>query len=78
MSISYALRPHLRSRLTQGGRTFPWKPLVFDGQDSHLSYRYLHRHSHFYAIQCSLQYTFFSHRTLPYQSFLIPQLRYCA
>ena len=47
LSIGYALQPHLRTRLTQGGRTFPWKPWVFDGQDSHLSFRYLHRHSHF-------------------------------
>ena len=25
-SIDYAFRPRLRSRLTQGGRTFPWNP----------------------------------------------------
>ncbi len=51
MSIRYAFRPLLRSRLTQGGRTFPWKPWVFDGWDSHPSSRYLHRHSHFYTVQ---------------------------
>ena len=67
MSISYSFRTHLRSRLTQGGRTFPWKPWVFDGWDSHPSYRYLHRHSHFYTIQLSSQSIFISYRTLPYQ-----------
>jgi hypothetical protein len=29
LSITYAFRPRLRSRLTQGGRTFPWKPWVY-------------------------------------------------
>ena len=29
--------PHLRSRLTLGGRTFPRKPYTFDGQDSHFA-----------------------------------------
>ena len=33
--IGYALRPHLRSRLTLGGRPFPRKPWIFDGRDSH-------------------------------------------
>ena len=31
-----AFRPRLRSRLTQGGRTFPWKPWAIGVQDSHL------------------------------------------
>ena len=37
LSIDYAFRPRLRSRLTLGGRPFPRKPWIFDGQDSHLS-----------------------------------------
>ena len=37
LSIGYAFRPRLRSRLTLGGRPFPRKPWIFDGQDSHLS-----------------------------------------
>ena len=37
-SIAYAFRPRLRSRLTQGGRAFPWKPWSFGGQDSHLPF----------------------------------------
>ena len=36
LSIGYAFRPLLRSRLTLGGRTFPRKPETFDGKDSHL------------------------------------------
>ena len=31
LSIIYAFRPRLRSRLTLGGRTFPRKPQTFDG-----------------------------------------------
>lgn len=33
-SIAYASRPRLRSRLTQGGRTLPWKPWPYGGVDS--------------------------------------------
>ena len=32
---TYASRPRLRSRLTQSGRTFLWKPWVFGAWDSH-------------------------------------------
>ena len=35
LSIGYACRPRLRSRLTQSGRTFLWKPWVFGAWDSH-------------------------------------------
>ena len=35
LSIGYAFRPRLRSRLTQSGRTFLWKPWVFGAWDSH-------------------------------------------
>ena len=34
--FGYASRPRLRPRLTQGGRTFPWKPCPIGAQDSHL------------------------------------------
>ena len=37
LSITYAFRPRLRSRLTPGGRTFPGKPWAFDGKVSHFS-----------------------------------------
>ena len=35
MCIDYAFRPRLSSRLTQGGRTYPWKPKIFGHYDSH-------------------------------------------
>ena len=35
LSIGYALRPHLRSRLTLGGLTFPRKPRAFGERVSH-------------------------------------------
>ena len=37
LSIDYAFRPRLRSRLTLGGRAFPRKPWSFGGRDSHPS-----------------------------------------
>ncbi len=37
LSIDYAFWPRLRSRLTLGGRTFPRKPWIFDGEDSHFT-----------------------------------------
>jgi hypothetical protein len=37
LSIDYACRPRLRSRLTLGGRPFPRKPWIFDGEDSHFT-----------------------------------------
>ncbi len=36
LSIDYAFRPRLRSRLTLGGRAFPRKPCSIGVQDSHL------------------------------------------
>ena len=38
LSIDYALRPHLRSRLTLGGRAFPRNPWTSGGRDSHSSF----------------------------------------
>ena len=38
LSIGYAFQPRLRSRLTQGRRTLPWKPWSIGGKDSHLPY----------------------------------------
>ena len=37
LSIGYALRPRLRSRLTQGRSALPWNPWIFGREDSHLS-----------------------------------------
>ena len=36
LSIGYAFRPRLRSRLTQGRSALPWKPWIFGLKDSHL------------------------------------------
>ena len=36
LSIGYAFRPRLRSRLTQGRSALPWKPRIFGRKDSHL------------------------------------------
>ena len=38
LSIDYASRPRLRSRLTLGGRTFPRNPWTIGGGDSHSSF----------------------------------------
>ena len=35
LSIDYALRPRLRSRLTQGGLAWPWNPWSSGGRVSH-------------------------------------------
>lgn len=38
LSIDYASRPRLRSRLTQGGLTWPWNPWSSGGRVSHPSF----------------------------------------
>ena len=38
LSIDYALRPRLRSRLTQGGLAWPWNPWSSGGRGSHSSF----------------------------------------
>src|SRR5690606_7390059 len=58
LSFDYAFRPRLRSRLTLSGRTFLRKPWAFGGGDSHPSFRYSYRHSHFQSLQLSLRSTF--------------------
>ena len=52
--IGYALGPHLRSRLTLGGLTFPRKPCAFGGWASHPACRYSFRHSHSSSLHRSL------------------------
>ena len=70
LSIGCALRPHLRSRLSLGGRPFPRNPCPFGEQDSHLFYRYSCRHPHFFELHYSFRCSFFAQRTLPYQNSL--------
>jgi hypothetical protein len=73
LSIVYALRPRLRSRLTLGGRAFPRKPWVYGGQEFNLSYRYSCLHSHFLTLHRNFHHGFDALRTLPYQSVLANQ-----
>ncbi len=37
LSIAYAFRPELRSRLPQGRSALPWNPWIFGRKDSHLT-----------------------------------------
>ena len=69
MSIDYAFRPCLRSRLTLGGFNFPRKPWVFGDQDSHLVNRYSSRHIHFLALHVPFRDGFTAPRTLSYRSY---------
>ena len=73
LSIGYAFRPHLRSRLTLGGITLPRKPWVCGEGASHSLSRYSCRHSHLYAVQRSLRYAF-----SPAYSALLPPRPACA
>ncbi len=68
LSIAYALRPRLRSRLTPGGRAFPGKPWVYGGPEFNRPYRYSCLHSHFQALHSWLPFCFAAPRTLPYQT----------
>ena len=67
MSIDYALRPRLRSRLTPRRRAWQGNPWVYGGQDSHLAYRYSCLHPHSPALHSSLQFCFNAQATLSYQ-----------
>ena len=76
LSIGYACQPRLRSRLTLGGRPFPRKPWIFDGQDSHLS---LVTYSDILTTDTSTRpydRASTAYSKLLYRSFLIPQLRH--
>ena len=78
LSIDYACRPRLRSRLTLGGLAWPRNPWSFGGGVSH---------SPFATHACILTPTpsttrslgcFTGCRTLPYPSLRMPRLRRCA
>ena len=80
LSIDYACRPRLRSRLTLGGLAWPRNPWSFGGQGSHLPYRYSCLHSHSHTLHHSI--TRRLHRMqdapLPNQHSWLPRLRRCA
>ena len=66
--IGYASRPHLRSRLTLGGRAFPRKPWTSGGGDSHSSFA---THADILtrvASTAGFRRRFIGHTTLPYPS----------
>ena len=65
LSIDYAFRPRLRSRLTLGGFTFPRKPWAFGDGDSHSVYRYSSRHIHFLPLHSASRRRFAADRNAP-------------
>ena len=68
LSIGYACRPRLRSRLTQGGLAWPWNPWSSGGRVSHPSFAthacILTRVGSTTSFRCR----FITHTTLPYPS----------
>ena len=76
LSVGYAFRPRLRSRLTQGRSALPWKPWIFGRKDSHLP---LATHSGILSSRSSTapcRCGFAETSMLPYQSLkVIPWLR---
>ena len=50
LGIDYSLRPHLSTRLTLGGRTFPRNPWDLGELEFNQLYRYLCLHSHSQAL----------------------------
>jgi hypothetical protein len=79
LSIDYACRPRLRSRLTLGGLAWPRNPWSFGGQGSHLPYRYscLHSHSHTLHSSITRLLRWMQDAPLP-NNYLLPRLRRCA
>lgn len=69
ISIDYAFRPRLRSRLTLGGITFPRKPWAYGERDSHPSNRYSSRHIHLLTLHGPFPDRFTAPATLSYRSF---------
>ena len=55
ISIDYAFRPHLRSRLTLRGLTLRRNPWTYGESVSHTLYRYLCQHSHFRYLHLSFR-----------------------
>jgi hypothetical protein len=68
LSIDYACRPRLRSRLTQGGLAWPWNPWSFGGRVSHPSFATHACILTRVASTAGLPRRFTRHTTLPYPS----------
>ena len=74
LSVGYAFRPRLRSRLTQGRSALPWKPWIFGRKDSHLP---LATHSGILSSRSSTapcRCRFVETSMLPYQSTYVDSL----
>ena len=88
LSIDYACRPRLRSRLTQGGLAWPWNPWSFGGLVSHQSFATHACILTRVASTAGFPRRFTRHTTLPYPSahldheglvnVRMPQRRRCA
>ena len=82
LSIVYAIRLRLRSRLTLGRTSLPRKPWVYGGVVFHHPDRYLCLHPHFMQLHVSLPSRFDVAGTLLYHATrfhsLHPKLRYDA
>ena len=70
LSIAYAYRPRLRSRLTPGRKTLPGKPWIYGGPGFHRPYRYSCLHSHFSALQGQSPSPFTAQRMLLYRAII--------
>jgi hypothetical protein len=68
LSIDYACRPRLRSRLTQGGLAWPWNPWSFGGRVSHPSFATHACILTRVASTAGSPRRFYRHTTLPYPS----------
>ena len=68
LSIDYACRPRLRSRLTQGGLAWPWNPWSFGGRVSHPSFATHACILTRVASTAGFPRRFTRHTTLPYPS----------
>ena len=68
LSIGYACRPRLRSRLTQGGLACPWNPWSSGGRVSHPSFATHACILTRVASTASFHCRFTRHTTLPYPS----------
>lgn len=79
LSIDYACRPRLRSRLTLGGLACPRNPWSFGGQGSHLPYRYSCLHSHSHTLHSSITRLLHWVQDAPLpNTYVLPRLRRCA
>ena len=64
-AIGLGLRLTLRTRLTQGRLTSPWKPWSFGERESHPLYRYLYLHLLFQTLQSSSRCAFYADWNAP-------------